>query len=60
MNNNRMADIDALDALIENGSVHPKFHIGTAGWIWIFLAIATIALGAGFAFIPGIVARIQL
>lgn len=51
--------IDALDALVENGSVH-KRRMSIAAIIWIFLAIAALALGAGFALIPDVAAHVQL
>lgn len=53
------SDLNPIDVL-SGGDLRPRWHIGTAGWIWIFLAIATIAMGAGFALIPNIAERIQL
>lgn len=53
------ANLDALDALVENGSMH-KRRMSVAAIVWIFLAIAALALGAGLALMPGIAERIQL
>lgn len=49
-----------MDQMTPNPTRHKPRLLSIAGWVWIFLAIAALALGAGFALIPDVAAHVQL